>query len=825
MRKTIFIAILFCLLSVSARAELIYVDPACGSITTYVPSSHACTGGSARSYATITNALAYSSLGGSDDDQVLIRTGTYSENALMSGKSGTSGHQVVIRPYQSETVTLNSANIGGSGACLALLNSSYVTVQGLNFVGTSRNTPRFALQSKASTADVIGVVFTGNTVTNWGTGGSLTNIAAIEFESADAVAWVNRNGTISNNTLTGNKSDGIKLRSSYDTVIDGNDISNMVCGQTGASEPPQQVGIKQAGNNSGSGASLSSSRNTVSNNHIHDFPERNACSLGLANSRAIYGDVAATFATISNNRIHDLSVNSASNAVSGIEVESRCNDWTIKENIIYRTGGTGIQNGSDSHAADRTQILNNVVFSVTNNAIDLRCGGSLVVKNNAADNGGLAQIELRAGAINGTGGTCTGYGNHTIDYNDYWDLVSGNKVGRYAGGATTNFATWKANCSCDSHSKNVTPLFQSTTTGSENFHLQAASTLIGAGSGGVDMGAYPLGSGSTPPPFIPPFSIDLTSPNGGEFLTPGTVFPITYNSNALVGFTIAAFSHNAADPGEDSTGGANQTVLYNTHRSEASFLVEYGIEQTLSASWVTNKSNAGIAFSVSSSSATVTCDDCNSSGGGVSSLNIVTGKIPLGNTPYLVIVDAMISAGSPPPTVNEPALTGTNGWNVTWTRPVNGTITHNETGGTQHRITAFQGVIGNSPASGNLAADFAGQTQTRVIWSVLRLPDADRTTPLVEVKPATDAAGTSMDIVLDSAPSAGGLKIEFSQDNGANYSTIAASVSNTGVYYWTVPRGASTTCKIKISAAADPTNNDVSDGVFKIKGRYLGASP
>ncbi len=58
------------------------------------------------------------------------------------------------------------------------------------------------------------------------------------------------------------------------------------------------------------------------------------------------------------------------------------------------------------------------------------------------------------------------------------------------------------------------------------------------------------------------------------------------------------------------------------------------------------------------------------------------------------------------------------------------------------------------------------------------------------------------------------VKIEYSTDNGSTWNEIEPSVPNNGSYDWTVSAAPSTTCKVKISDAADGTVSDESDNVF-----------
>ena len=60
------------------------------------------------------------------------------------------------------------------------------------------------------------------------------------------------------------------------------------------------------------------------------------------------------------------------------------------------------------------------------------------------------------------------------------------------------------------------------------------------------------------------------------------------------------------------------------------------------------------------------------------------------------------------------------------------------------------------------------------------------------------------------------IKIEYSTNGGTSYATIIASTANTGTYAWTVPNTPSTSCLVRVSAAAGGTAADVSDALFAI---------
>ncbi len=80
------------------------------------------------------------------------------------------------------------------------------------------------------------------------------------------------------------------------------------------------------------------------------------------------------------------------------------------------------------------------------------------------------------------------------------------------------------------------------------------------------------------------------------------------------------------------------------------------------------------------------------------------------------------------------------------------------------------------------------------------------------------AAGSTATFTWTSSGVISNVKIEFSPDNGSNWSTLFASVPNTGSYTDTIPAEtpASSTCLMRISDAADGSPSDISDAVFTI---------
>ncbi len=61
-----------------------------------------------------------------------------------------------------------------------------------------------------------------------------------------------------------------------------------------------------------------------------------------------------------------------------------------------------------------------------------------------------------------------------------------------------------------------------------------------------------------------------------------------------------------------------------------------------------------------------------------------------------------------------------------------------------------------------------------------------------------------------------GIRIEFSTNNGTNWTLITPNAPNTGSYNWAVPNNLSDNCLVRVSDGADGSPFDVSDAVFRI---------
>lgn len=81
--------------------------------------------------------------------------------------------------------------------------------------------------------------------------------------------------------------------------------------------------------------------------------------------------------------------------------------------------------------------------------------------------------------------------------------------------------------------------------------------------------------------------------------------------------------------------------------------------------------------------------------------------------------------------------------------------------------------------------------------------------------------GDSKSITWTSQNVIGNVRIEISRNAGSSWTDIAASVSNTGTYPWTVTGPASTDCRVRVSSVSDPATLDANDSDFSIGTRAL----
>src|SRR5262245_26152077 len=242
----------------------IYVDnhmPCPGSGTTSSP------------YCSIRNAFASALNAG---DKILIRSGTYDENAVLNNKSGMSGNPIIVEPYPGETPTLRYTGNGSQKAVIQLVDSSYITVRNLRFIGTGVWTSWSAVWAYTSGThgDVQGITITGCTFKDWGGSEAqgVTGTRTLAFTNGGSGAHpstIVKNSSITNNILTGCRADPIKVNGASYITIAGNEITGTVCGK-GFDGSVGNTGI-HLGSDTAAGYPANNATNiSIHHNIVHD---------------------------------------------------------------------------------------------------------------------------------------------------------------------------------------------------------------------------------------------------------------------------------------------------------------------------------------------------------------------------------------------------------------------------------------------------------------------------------------------------------------------------------------------------------------------------
>jgi len=77
-------------------------------------------------------------------------------------------------------------------------------------------------------------------------------------------------------------------------------------------------------------------------------------------------------------------------------------------------------------------------------------------------------------------------------------------------------------------------------------------------------------------------------------------------------------------------------------------------------------------------------------------------------------------------------------------------------------------------------------------------------------------AGSAHDITWSSTGTVANVKIEYSTNGGASFTSITASTANDGAHPWNLPSSVSSNCLVKITNAANAAVNDMSNGTFSV---------
>lgn len=484
----------------------------------------------------------------------------YDANSILT-RSGTSGSRITIQPDSGHNPCIRFTSTSTSAGAMEI-QANHVTVQNLTFNGASISPSRYALVAAALTADLTGIIFTGNTVLNWGNAVD-RRFVSIGARADDAETFFVRNIQVTNNTITDGRSRGIYMGHTDSGLVQGNTITGLKCGfqSTGNSRGAQGIKVSDDGMN-----------NLIKRNFVHTFStDCTGITAGPNNDLfvGLYCDTGSTTGTFEENEVHDIVSGVVSNPDGvGIFVESRCHDWVVKNNVVWNIGRYGIRNGSGSGLrGDRTKWHNNSINATAGTCAWLRNGISLQFQNNICviAGTGVVAIEVHADAV--------ALGGHTINGNLYYDGGAGTKIGRWGNFTALNFTNWKSACNCDASSPTpAAPPFTSATnltlTSLTNMNGVAVSPVLPFNGASLPLiGAYDpprLTAGNCTTPDSTHLQLVFTNnkyPNmaASAATTGWTLSPSNTLNSAIVSGQTITFELNSAYGGADDI-----EVTYNS---------------------------------------------------------------------------------------------------------------------------------------------------------------------------------------------------------------------------------------------------------------------
>lgn len=360
--------------------------------------------------------------------------------------SGGTDRSLTITNSQTGTSTIFWIKSAGAGN-----GANNNTIKNLILTGTGNTTAQTTAGILAGSGVTIGgpaeAPNNNNTVTNnW-----IYRVQNSLYNQGNA--GLDQNWTVTNNEfgstveLDKNRFRGMLMGNANNFVISG----NTVLGVTNFNAT--------TGANTGIQLAFAVTNGQVVNNRIS-----NVHNLSTGGTGAFGMQLSATPTTnivIANNFIWDIQANGSATVAS--------NGHGITVNGAATAGGYKIYHNSIN--MNTNQVVATGTSAALNLTVAVVAAGALDVRNNIFAN--TQTTGTRYAVFSAAPATVFG----TIDYNDYFAP----SVGFIGGSARVTLADWQAATTQDANSKAVDPLFVSPT----DLHLQATSTLLGAGVGGT----------------------------------------------------------------------------------------------------------------------------------------------------------------------------------------------------------------------------------------------------------------------------------------------------------------------------------------------------
>ncbi len=476
------------------------------SITTQTPAAEITVAKNNGDFTTIQAALNSASPG----DTITVRNGVYKEKITLPQSGNASSGYITLQAYTGEQVILDGQGVSGSNM-ITIRNKNYIKITGLE------------IRNNLNVNDGSGIRITG-----YGDHIQITGnkIHTIRGNDAMGITVYGTSSTpISNLTIDGNQIYNCDPAESEALTLNGNINGFQVTGNI--VHDVNNIGIDFIGGESWTGNHGVVRNGTCNNNTVY----RARSSYGGGYGAGIYVDGGKNI-TIEANTVYECDL--------GIEIGAENKNYsateiTVRSNLVYNNDKVGIVFGGYDSSVGRVTgcyFYNNVLYKNDtlrdgNGELWIQYASGNTIKNNI----------ITCGPQNLMLNAVTGSSSNQLDYN-LWYGNNGQSGSQWSWKGTEygSFSAYRSGTGQDANSQFTDPDFIDAS--GNNFHISLGSPGLNAGdpsytaskgetdidggsrvaNGRVDIGADEIGSPT------------ITSPNGGETLTPGENAAITWNS-------------------------------------------------------------------------------------------------------------------------------------------------------------------------------------------------------------------------------------------------------------------------------------------------------
>lgn len=287
-------------------------------------------------------------------------------------------------------------------------------------------------------------------------------------------------------------------------------------------------------------------------------------------------------------------------------------------------------------------------------------------------------------------------------------------------------------------------------------------------------------------------TITVTSPDGGEIWTVGTTKTIQWTSTGSVGDVKIEYS---------SDRGTSWNTVVSSTSNDGSY--SWTIPNDVSNQCVVRISEASDGNPSDTSGANFTIQSSVPVSSTISVTSPNGGESLTGGSVYTINWSSTGTVGNV--TIKYSSNNGSSWSNITSSTANDGVFKW-----TVPNITASQCLIKISEAADGDPTDVSDGvfsiTATSSPTLAITSPNGGETL----------SVGEKFTVRWTSTGGVGNVKLQYSSNNGSNWSNLVTSTANDGAFSWTVPNSTGSKCLVKISEAADGDPSDTSDETFSI---------